>query len=84
MTMTMTRPKERRLIKTSPLIILASLIIQMLICYQFHLVNPHTLMEKTILSGVIKCVVIYFPSILVSERLLKMECILIVPTIPFS
>jgi hypothetical protein len=56
----------------------------MLICYQFHLVNPHTLMEKTILSGVIKCVVIYFPSILVSERLLKMECILIVPTIPFS
>jgi hypothetical protein len=37
---TTTRPKERRLIKTTPLIILASLIIQMLICYQFHLGNP--------------------------------------------
>jgi hypothetical protein len=61
-----------------------SLIIQMLICYQFHLGNPHTLMEKTILSRVIKCVVICFPSILVSGRLLKTECILIVLTIPFS
>jgi hypothetical protein len=55
----MTCPKERRLIKITPLIILASLIIQMLIFYQFHLGNPHTLMEKTILSGVIKCVVIF-------------------------
>jgi hypothetical protein len=61
-----------------------SLIIQMLICYQFHLGNPHTLMEKTILSGVIKCAVIYFPSILVSGRLLKTECILIILTIMFS
>jgi hypothetical protein len=52
--------------------------IQMLICYQFHLGNPHTLMEKTILSGVIKCVVTYFPSLLVFGRLLKTECILIV------
>jgi hypothetical protein len=60
------------------------LIIQMLICYQFHLRNPDTLMEKTILSGVIKCVVIYFPSILVSGRLLKPKCILIILTIPFS
>jgi DNA integrity scanning protein DisA with diadenylate cyclase activity len=61
MTTTMTtHPKERRLIKTTPLITLASLIIQMLICYQFHLGNHHTLMEKTILSGVIKCIVIYF------------------------
>jgi hypothetical protein len=33
---------------------------------------------------VIKCVVIYFLSILVSGRLLKTECILIVLTIPFS
>ena len=31
--------------------------------------NPPTLMEKTILSRVIKCVVIYFLSILVSGRL---------------
>jgi DNA integrity scanning protein DisA with diadenylate cyclase activity len=45
----------------------------MLICYQFHLGNLHTLMEKTTLSGVIKCIVIYFPSILVSRRLLKTE-----------
>jgi hypothetical protein len=79
MTMTMTTcPKERRLIKTIPLIILASLIIQMFICYQFHLGNPHTLMEKTILSGVIKCVVIYFLSILAFGKLWKTGCILIV------
>jgi hypothetical protein len=50
----------------------------MLICYQFHLGNLHTLMEKTTLSGVIKSIVIYFLSILVSGRLLKTECILIV------
>jgi hypothetical protein len=31
--------------------------------------NPHTLMERIILFGVIKCVVIYSPSILVSRRL---------------
>jgi hypothetical protein len=46
--------------------------------------NLHTLMEKTTLSGVIKCVVIYFLSILLSRRLLKTECILIVLTILFS
>ena len=83
-TTTPPRSRKRRLIKTTPLIILASLIIQILICYQFHLGNPHTLMEKTILSGVIKCIVIYFLSILVSGRLLKTECILIVLTILFS
>jgi hypothetical protein len=49
-----------------------------------HLGNLHTLKEKTTLSGVIKCVVIYFLSILVSRRLLKTECILIVLTIPSS
>jgi hypothetical protein len=54
----------------------------MLICYQFHLGTPPTLMEKTILSRVIKCVVIYFLSILVSGRLLKTECTLIVLTMP--
>jgi hypothetical protein len=51
---------------------------------QFHLVNLHTLMEKTTLFGVTKCVVTYFLSILVFGRLLKTECILIVLTIPFS
>jgi hypothetical protein len=44
---------------------------------------PPTLMEKTILSGVIKCVVIYFLSILASGKLLKTECTLIVLTMPF-
>jgi hypothetical protein len=37
--------------------------------------KPHTLMERTIHFGVIKCVVTYFPSILVFGKLLKMECI---------
>jgi hypothetical protein len=31
--------------------------------------KPHTLMERIILFGVIKCVVIYFPSILVYGKL---------------
>ena len=31
--------------------------------------NPHTLMERIILFLVIKCIVIYFPSILVSGKL---------------
>ena len=54
----------------------------MLICYQFHLGNLHTLMEKTTLSRVIKCEAIYFLFILVSGRLLKTECTLIVLTMP--
>jgi hypothetical protein len=45
--------------------------------------KPPTLMEKTILSGVIKCVVTYFLSIQASGKLLKMECTLIVLTMPF-
>jgi hypothetical protein len=40
----------------------------MLIFYQFHLVNLHTLMEKTTFFGVTKCVVTYFLSILVFGR----------------
>jgi hypothetical protein len=40
--------------------------------------KPHILMEKTILSGVIKCVVIYFLCILAFGKLWKMGCILIV------
>jgi hypothetical protein len=45
--------------------------------------KPPTLMEKTIIFGVIKCVVIYFLSILASGKLLKMECNLIELTMPF-
>jgi hypothetical protein len=45
--------------------------------------KPPTLMEKIILSGVIKCVAIYFLSILVSGKLSKTECTLIVLTMPF-
>jgi hypothetical protein len=83
-TTTTTLQRRKRLIKTIHLILLVFHLIQMLICYQFHLGNLHTLMEKTTLSRVIKCVVIYFLSILVSGRLLKTECILIVLTILFS
>jgi hypothetical protein len=48
------------------------------IYFLFHSEDPHTLMERTIHFGVIKCVVTYFPSILVFGKLLKMECISIV------
>jgi hypothetical protein len=40
--------------------------------------KPHTLMDRTIHFGVTKCIVTYFPSILVFGKLLKMECISIV------
>src|SRR5688572_28839503 len=84
-TTTMTPHQRRnRLIKTIHLIILVFHSILMLICYQFHLGNLHTLMEKTTLFGVTKCVVTYFLSILVFGILLKTECILIVLTIPFT
>jgi hypothetical protein len=63
--------KNKTVNQTIHLIILVFHLIQMLICYQFHLGNLHTFMEKTTLSGVIKCIVIYFLSILVSGRLLK-------------
>jgi hypothetical protein len=42
--------------------------IPMLICFQFHSVNLHTLMEKTTLFGATKCVVTCFLSILVFGR----------------
>jgi DNA integrity scanning protein DisA with diadenylate cyclase activity len=74
-TTTMTRRKRERLIKTTLLTILACRTILMLICYQLHLGNPLTLMEKIILSGVIKCVVIYSLSILASGKLLKMNAL---------
>ena len=80
----MTRLKRNRLIKTIHLIILVFRSIPMLIYYQLHLGNLHTLMEKTTHFGVTKCVVTYSLSILVFGRLLKTECILIILTIPFS
>jgi DNA integrity scanning protein DisA with diadenylate cyclase activity len=51
------------------LTILTFLIIQMHIYYQFPLENLHTLMERTIHFGVIKCVVIYSLSILAYGKL---------------
>jgi hypothetical protein len=61
--------KRKRLIKITPLIILASLTIQMLIYSLFHLENPHTSMERITHFGVIKCVVTYFLSILAFGKL---------------
>ena len=63
-TTTIPRQRERRSIKTIPLIIPAFRTIQMLIYFLFLLENPHTLMERITHFGVIKCVVIYFLSIL--------------------
>jgi hypothetical protein len=77
------RRKRKQLIRTILLIILASLIIRMFIYYLFHSVIPLALMEKTILFGAIKCVVIYFLPILVYEKLWKMECNLTVVTIMY-
>jgi hypothetical protein len=61
--------KKRRLIKTILLITLAFPTIQMPIYFLFLLENPHTLMERITHFGVIKCVVIYFLSILVYGKL---------------
>jgi hypothetical protein len=44
------------------------LLIPMLICFQFLLVNLHTLMERTTLFGATKCVVTFSLSILVFWR----------------
>jgi hypothetical protein len=63
-----TTRKGNRLIRIFHLIILVFLIIPMLICFPFLLVNLHTLMERTTLFGVTKCVVTYFLSILVYGR----------------
>jgi hypothetical protein len=60
--------KRNRLIQNFHLIILVFLIIPMLICFLFLLVNLHTLMERTTLFGVTKYVVTYFLSILVYGR----------------
>jgi hypothetical protein len=77
-TMTILRQRKRRLIKTIPLIIPAFRTIQMPIYFLFLLENPHTLMERITHFGVIKCVVIYFLSILAFGKSWKMECTLIV------
>jgi hypothetical protein len=69
MTTTTPRRKRERSVRITLLTILAFLKIQMRIYYQFPLENPHTLMEKTILFGVIKCVVTYSPSILAYGKL---------------
>jgi hypothetical protein len=55
--------------KKKAVTIITFLTTQMCIYYQFPLENPHTLMERTISFGVIKCVVIYSPSILAYGKL---------------
>jgi hypothetical protein len=77
-TVTILHQRKRRLIKTIPLIIPVFHTIQMPIYFLFLLENPHTLMERITHFGVIKCVVIYFLSILAFRKLWKMECISIV------
>jgi hypothetical protein len=68
-TTTTLRQRKRRLIKIVLLITLAFPIIQMRIYFQFPLENLHTLMERTIHFGLIKCVVIYSLSILAYGKL---------------
>jgi hypothetical protein len=60
--------KKKRLTRTFLLITLVFRIIQMLICFPFHLVNPHTLMERTMDFGVTKCVATCFLFIQVYGR----------------
>jgi hypothetical protein len=68
-TTTTLRKRKRRLIKIVLLITLAFPIIQMCIYFQFPLENLHTLLERTIRFGFIKCVVIYSLSILAYGKL---------------
>jgi NADH:ubiquinone oxidoreductase subunit 3 (subunit A) len=60
--------KKNRLTQTFYLIILVFRIIPMPICFLFLLVNLHTLMERTTLFGVTKCVVTFSLFILVFGR----------------
>ena len=60
--------KKKRLTQNFHLIILVFRIIPMPICFLFLLVNLHTLMERTTLFGVTKCVVTFSLSILVFGR----------------
>jgi hypothetical protein len=57
--------KKKTINQNYSFVILVCPTIRMHINFQIHLENPLTLMEKIILSGVIKCVVIYSLSILV-------------------
>jgi hypothetical protein len=61
--------KKKTSIKIILLITLALPTIQMRIYYQFPLESLHTLMERTIHFGAIKCVVIYSLSILLYGKL---------------
>jgi hypothetical protein len=65
---TTTTRKRNRLTQIFHLIILVFRIIPMPICFLFLLVNLHTLMERTTLFGVTKCVVTFSLSILVFGR----------------
>jgi hypothetical protein len=65
--MTTTRIRNQ-LTQTFHLIILVFRIIPMSICFLFLLVNLHTLMERTTLFGVTKCVVTFSLFILVFGR----------------
>ena len=56
--------KKKTVNRTTRLTILACHTIQMHIYFQFPLENLHTLMERTIRFGVVKCIVIYSLSIL--------------------
>jgi hypothetical protein len=60
--------KKKRLTQNFHLIILVFCITPMPICFLFLSVNLHTLMERTMLFGVTKCVVTFFLSILVFGR----------------
>jgi hypothetical protein len=61
--------KRKTVNQITHLIILASRTIQMHIYFLFCLENLHTSMERITHFGAIKCVVIYFPSILVFGKL---------------
>jgi hypothetical protein len=78
MTTTTPRQRKRRSIKIILLIIPVFCTIQMHIYFLFLLENLHTLMERITHFGAIKCVVIYFLSILAFGKLWKMGCISIV------
>jgi hypothetical protein len=69
---------KKKTVKTIPLIIPVFRIIRMPIYFLFLLENPHTLIERITHFGAIKCVIIYFLSILAFGKLWKMGCILIV------
>jgi hypothetical protein len=65
---TTTTRKRNQLTQIFHLIILVFRIIPMPICFLFLLVNLHTLMERTTLFGVTKCIVTFSLSILVFGR----------------